>query len=160
VNLPTCQQFPGAGPLDDRTETPLKTVQDRSERVRLPHNFHTLSVVVDDAGAAGSLVRFGKIGIEQEGGVALRTWEQVAIAVERNRDRRVAHECLQRLFKPQYASPTSIPAMAQILNSLIRSSQGTPTTPLPIDQGAGGIIDGTLPTVPGVGPDDAITVAG
>lgn len=46
-------------------------------------------------------LRFGKIGVEQDGSLAFRAREEMAVAIERHGDRRVAHEGLQRLrFTP------------------------------------------------------------
>jgi hypothetical protein len=65
-----------------------------------------------------------------------------------------------QLVKPQYANPDNIPIFAQLANRLIMGTGGTPTTPLQIDQGAGGTIDGTAGDQPGIGPGDGVMIAG
>ena len=65
-----------------------------------------------------------------------------------------------QLVKPQYAEPESIPQLLQIGNDLIMGSHGTPTTPLLIGQGADGLLEGTLPGGPGIGPGDGVMVTG
>ena len=64
------------------------------------------------------------------------------------------------LVKPQYAEPTSIPPLLQLGNDLIMGSHGTPTTPLLIGQGADGLLEGTPPGGPGIGPGDGVMVTG
>ncbi len=61
---------------------------------------------------------------------------------------------------PQYQNPASIPIFAKLANPLIMGTGGTPTTPLQIDQGAGGTIDGTAGNQPGIGPGDGVMIAG
>jgi len=65
-----------------------------------------------------------------------------------------------QLVKPQYADPESIPPLLQIGNDLIMGSHGTPTTPLLIGQGADGLLEGTPPGRPGIGPGDGVMVTG
>ena len=65
-----------------------------------------------------------------------------------------------QLVKPQYANPSNIPIFDSLANKLIMGTGGTPTTPLQIDQGAGGTIDGTSGSTPGIGPGDGVMIAG
>lgn len=65
-----------------------------------------------------------------------------------------------RLVKPQYANPQSIPVFDELANRLIMGTGGTPTTPLLIDQGANGTLDGTNNAQPGIGPGDGVMIAG
>jgi hypothetical protein len=65
-----------------------------------------------------------------------------------------------QLVKPQYANPESIPPLLRIGNELIMGSHGTPSTPLLIVQGAGGLLEGTSPGGPGIGPGDGVMVTG
>ncbi len=65
-----------------------------------------------------------------------------------------------QLVLPQYQNPQSIPIFDQLANQLIMGTGGTPTTPLQIDQGAGGTIDGTAGNQPGIGPGDGVMIAG
>ena len=65
-----------------------------------------------------------------------------------------------QLAKPQYQTPTSIAVYDQVANQLIMGTGGTPTTPLLIDQGAGGTLDGTTGSKPGIGPGDGVMIAG
>jgi hypothetical protein len=65
-----------------------------------------------------------------------------------------------QLVKPQYADPSSIPALVRIGNALIMGSRGTPTTPLFIAEGAGGFLAGTPPGGPGIGAGDGVMVTG
>ena len=65
-----------------------------------------------------------------------------------------------QLVLPQYQNPASIPIFAKLANPLIMGTGGTPTTPLQIEQGAGGTIDGTPGNQPGIGPGDGVMIAG
>ncbi len=65
-----------------------------------------------------------------------------------------------QLTKPQYQTPESIPVYDQLANQLIMGTGCTPTTPLLIDQGANGTLDGTSNTQPGIGPGDGVMIAG
>ncbi len=64
-----------------------------------------------------------------------------------------------QLAKPEYRDPESIPVLVEVANQLIMG-QGTPTTPLFIGQGRRGEIEGTPGSKPGIGPGDAIAIAG
>ncbi len=65
-----------------------------------------------------------------------------------------------QLTKPQYQVPESIPVYDRLANQLIMGTGGTPTTPLLIDQGANGTLDGTPNAQPGIGPGDGVMIAG
>ncbi len=65
-----------------------------------------------------------------------------------------------QLALPQYEVPESVPVFDQVANQLIMGSGGTPTTPLMIDQGANGTLDGTANDQPGIGPGDGVMIAG
>src|SRR5450755_241538 len=92
-NLPICGQFPLLrGGREVATECRSRRFKTAPGGVRLPHNFPTVGF--GNAGAASSFMRFRKIGVEEDGSLSLGSGEQVAVAVERDRDRGVAHERL------------------------------------------------------------------
>ena len=76
-----------------RITSPLKTAQDRLTRASFPHGFPTLMAV----GGVGSGIRTLKIRVEQDGSLVLGAREEMAVEVERDGDRGVAHEGLKRL---------------------------------------------------------------
>ncbi len=65
-----------------------------------------------------------------------------------------------QLAKPPYATPESVPVYVETVDRLIMGSSGTPTAPLLIAQGANGILEGTSPAQPGIGPGDGVMIAG
>jgi hypothetical protein len=65
-----------------------------------------------------------------------------------------------QLAKPEYATPESIPVYVETINKLIMGTRGTPTFPLLIGQGAGGELEGTSGSKPGIGPGDGVMIAG
>jgi hypothetical protein len=65
-----------------------------------------------------------------------------------------------QLAKPEYATPESVPVFVEIANKLIMGTGGTPTFPLLIAQGAGGELEGTSGSTPGIGPGDGVMIAG
>jgi Secretory lipase len=65
-----------------------------------------------------------------------------------------------QLAKPEYATPESIPVYVETINKLIMGTGGTPTFPLLIAQGAGGLLEGTSGSTPGIGPGDGVMIAG
>jgi hypothetical protein len=65
-----------------------------------------------------------------------------------------------QLTQPQYQDPDSIPVFVQVANQLIMGTGGTPTTPIQIDQGADGSLDGTANDQPGIGAGDGVMIAG
>jgi hypothetical protein len=66
----------------------------------------------------------------------------------------------ERLAKPAYQSPESIPIYDEVANQLIMGTGGTPTVPLLIAQGAGGEREGTSGDQPGIGPGDGVMITG
>jgi hypothetical protein len=65
-----------------------------------------------------------------------------------------------QLAKPEYATPESVPPYVETVNKLIMGTGGTPTFPLLIAQGAGGELEGTSGSKPGIGRGDGVMVAG
>jgi Secretory lipase len=65
-----------------------------------------------------------------------------------------------QLAKPEYATPESVPVYVETVNKLIMGTGGTPTVPLLIAQGAGGELEGTSGSKPGIGPGDGVMIAG
>ncbi|HEY1690219.1 MAG TPA: lipase family protein [Solirubrobacteraceae bacterium] len=65
-----------------------------------------------------------------------------------------------QIAKPQYPTPESVPVYVKVANQLIMGSDGTPTAPLFIGQGAGGELEGTSGDKPGIGPGDGVMIAG
>ncbi|MZD05671.1 triacylglycerol lipase [Streptomyces sp. SID5785] len=66
----------------------------------------------------------------------------------------------KKLVKPQYADPNSVPAFVDAVNKLNLGSAATPTAPGYIAQGNGGVFEGTLSNLPGIGRGDGVMVAG
>jgi Secretory lipase len=66
----------------------------------------------------------------------------------------------QQLAKPQYANPDSVPAFVGVVNKINLGSAPTPTIPGLIDQGDGGVLEGTLSDPAGIGTGDGVMVAG
>ncbi len=64
------------------------------------------------------------------------------------------------LAQPQYTTPASVPIYVQVVNQLIMGTQGTPTVPLFIAQGAHGELEGTSGNQPGIGEGDGVMIAG
>ncbi|MBJ7473136.1 MAG: triacylglycerol lipase, partial [Solirubrobacteraceae bacterium] len=66
----------------------------------------------------------------------------------------------KQLAKPQYPTPESVDVYVEIVNQLIMSAGGSPTTPMFIAQGAKGELEGTPGNKPGIGPGDGVMIAG
>jgi hypothetical protein len=66
----------------------------------------------------------------------------------------------EKMAKPQYQTPESIPIYDAVANRLIMGTGGTPTVPLLIAQGAGGEREGTSGKTPGIGPGDGVMITG
>ncbi|MYW64540.1 triacylglycerol lipase [Streptomyces sp. SID8379] len=66
----------------------------------------------------------------------------------------------KKMVKPQYADPNSIPAFVDAVNKLNLGSAATPKVPGYIAQGGGGVFEGTLSNLPGIGRGDGVMVAG
>lgn len=64
------------------------------------------------------------------------------------------------LALPEYERPELIPAYVRAANRLIMGTGGTPTVPLFIGQGAGGVAELTPGDRPGIGPGDGVMIAG
>jgi hypothetical protein len=65
-----------------------------------------------------------------------------------------------QLAKPEYRDPESIPVLVEVANQLIMGQDTPPSTPLFIGQGRRGEVEGTPGSKPGIGPGDAIAIAG
>ncbi|HME79852.1 MAG TPA: alpha/beta fold hydrolase [Mycobacterium sp.] len=67
----------------------------------------------------------------------------------------------QKLAKPAYPTPESLPSYATLANQLIMGTGGTPTIPLFIGQGANGaLLEGTPGDKRGIGAGDGVMIAG
>jgi Secretory lipase len=65
-----------------------------------------------------------------------------------------------QMAKPENQTPESVPLYVEVVNKLIMGTGGTPTVPLLIAQGAGGELEGTNGSQPGIGPGDGVMIAG
>ncbi len=66
----------------------------------------------------------------------------------------------QKLAKPAYADPNSIPEYLDAVNKVNLGSAATPTVPGYLAQGNGGVLEGTFSNVSGIGTGDGVMVAG
>lgn len=66
----------------------------------------------------------------------------------------------EQLVKPEYANPNSIPEYVEAVNRINLGLAPTPSIPGFIEQGAGGVLEGTPANKPGIGPGDGVMVAG
>ncbi|MEY9845375.1 hypothetical protein ABH940_002453 [Streptacidiphilus sp. BW17] len=66
----------------------------------------------------------------------------------------------QKMAKPQYSNPDSVPAFVNAVNRINLGSTATPTVPGYIGQGDGGVFEGTFSNLPGIGTGDGVMVAG
>jgi hypothetical protein len=66
----------------------------------------------------------------------------------------------QKMAKPQYADPDSVPAFVKAVNEINLGSAPTPTVPGYIAQGDGGFLEGTFNSPAGIGTGDGVMVAG
>lgn len=66
----------------------------------------------------------------------------------------------QQMAKPQYSNPDSVAAFVNVVNKINLGSAPTPTIPGLIDQGDGGVLEGTYSDIPGIGTGDGVMVAG
>ena len=66
----------------------------------------------------------------------------------------------EQLAKPEYQTPESVHVYDETVNKMIMGTSGTPTEPLLIAQGAGGQLEGTSGSTPGIGPGDGVMIAG
>ncbi|KAA1421394.1 triacylglycerol lipase [Nocardioides humilatus] len=63
------------------------------------------------------------------------------------------------IVKPRYATPEAVRPLVRIANGLIMGSKHTPTAPMFMGQGTGGVLEGTQPH-PVFGSGDGVMVAG
>ncbi|RKE22333.1 lipase family protein [Streptomyces sp. TLI_171] len=66
----------------------------------------------------------------------------------------------QKLAKPEYANPNSVPAFLAAVNKVNLGSAPTPSVPGYIAQGNGGVLEGTFSNISGIGTGDGVMVAG
>ncbi|UOX92738.1 lipase family protein [Amycolatopsis sp. FBCC-B4732] len=66
----------------------------------------------------------------------------------------------QKLVKPEYANPNSVPPFVAAVNKVNIGSAPTPSVPGFIAQGNAGFLEGTTSTLPGIGTGDGVMVAG
>jgi hypothetical protein len=66
----------------------------------------------------------------------------------------------QKMAKPQYSDPDSVPAFVKAVNEINLGSSPTPTVPGFIAQGDGGFLEGTFGSPAGIGTGDGVMVAG
>ncbi|MFJ5880759.1 lipase family protein [Kitasatospora cineracea] len=66
----------------------------------------------------------------------------------------------QKLAKPAYADPNSIPEYLDAVNKVNLGSAATPTVPGYLAQGNGGVLEGTFSNLSGIGTGDGVMVAG
>ncbi|MFF0740154.1 lipase family protein [Streptomyces sp. NPDC004111] len=66
----------------------------------------------------------------------------------------------KKMVKPQYSDPNSVAPFVEAVNKLNLGTAATPTVPGYIAQGNGGVFEGTLSNLPGIGRGDGVMVAG
>ncbi len=66
----------------------------------------------------------------------------------------------QKLAKPEYADPASVPEFVEQVNKLNLGQAPTPTIPGYIVQGDNGPLAGTFSNIPGIGSGDGVMVSG
>ncbi|VVJ20795.1 Lipase 1 (EC [Amycolatopsis camponoti] len=66
----------------------------------------------------------------------------------------------QKIAKPEYANPNSVPPFVAAVNQVNIGSAPTPSIPGFIAQGNAGILEGTVAGPPGIGGGDGVMVAG
>ncbi|MFI5803636.1 lipase family protein [Streptomyces sp. NPDC051561] len=66
----------------------------------------------------------------------------------------------KKMVKPQYANPNSVRPFIEAVNKLNLGSAAAPQIPGYIAQGNGGVFEGTLSNLPGIGTGDGVMVAG
>lgn len=65
-----------------------------------------------------------------------------------------------QLVRPQFRNPNSIPEYVVAANKVNMGTAPIPTIPMYIAQGANGIIEGTAPGPPSIGPGDGVMITG
>lgn len=66
----------------------------------------------------------------------------------------------EKLVKPQYADPNSVPEYVRSVNKLNLGLRPSPNMPMFIGQGANGVLEGTPGSKPGIGRGDGVMIAG
>ncbi|GAA3573272.1 lipase family protein [Amycolatopsis ultiminotia] len=66
----------------------------------------------------------------------------------------------QKLVKPEYANPDSVPPFVDAVNQVNLGSAATPSIPGFVGQGNNGALEGTVTNPPGIGGGDGVMVAG
>jgi len=66
----------------------------------------------------------------------------------------------QKIAKPEYANPNSVPPFVAAVNKVNIGSAPTPSVPGFIAQGNAGFLEGTTSNLPGIGTGDGVMVAG
>ncbi|WP_290050172.1 lipase family protein [Amycolatopsis solani] len=66
----------------------------------------------------------------------------------------------QKIAKPEYANPNSVPPFVAAVNKVNLGSAPTPSVPGFIAQGNAGFLEGTTSNLPGIGTGDGVMVAG
>ncbi|MEV4145340.1 lipase family protein [Amycolatopsis sp. NPDC049691] len=66
----------------------------------------------------------------------------------------------QKIAKPEYANPNSVPPFVESVNKVNIGSAPTPSVPGFIAQGNAGFLEGTTSNLPGIGTGDGVMVAG
>lgn len=66
----------------------------------------------------------------------------------------------QKIAKPEYANPNSVPPFVDAVNKVNIGSAPTPSVPGFIAQGNAGFLEGTTSNLPGIGTGDGVMVAG
>ena len=66
----------------------------------------------------------------------------------------------KQMVKPQYADPNSVKPFVEAVNKLNLGQRPSPSTPMFIEQGAGGFWEGTPGNKAGIGAGDGVMIAG
>lgn len=66
----------------------------------------------------------------------------------------------KQLVKPAYVDPASIPVFVKTVNKLNLGRRPSPTLPMFIGQGTGGVVEGTSGSKAGIGAGDGVMIAG
>jgi hypothetical protein len=64
------------------------------------------------------------------------------------------------MAKPQYVDPNTVVPLVSVVHKIDLGLAPTPTIPMFIGQGAGGELEGTVGSKPGIGPGDGVMIAG
>ncbi|WP_176460689.1 MULTISPECIES: lipase family protein [Nocardiaceae] len=66
----------------------------------------------------------------------------------------------QDIAKPEYPNPSMVPEYVDVANKINMGTAPVPTIPMFVAQAANGVLEGTQPGGPNVGPGDGVMVAG